>query len=301
MAMVIGQQFDIAVSFASEQREYVEQTVTATKDLGLKVFYDKDASYDWWGRNFIVEQRKIYGGSTLFVVPFISKEYLARPFPMDEFSSAMMKAVKQPNPYILPILVGEVDVPAEMLHPHIGTLRVEDHTPVQLAERLKAKVDEAKRAGRRPEDLGALLLPKMVPATFSKYRELDAVLAYFGERFEAAGRQMESVGYVSTVRRGTDRVFVSFERGGRTEYALRITMGGQGMGEDKLTFSPGEAGSGMSAWVEPFYDRESERAMLRLVDFSLLGRLAGQQEAVTKEEFFDRLWEKIVEALERFQ
>lgn len=304
--MTTGTRFDIAVSFADEQRRYVEHTVVAARNLGLKVFYDKDALFDWWGLNFIVEQRKIYSGSTLFVVPFISKEYLERPFPMDEFAAAMIKAVRLRHPYVLPIVVGDVDIPAELLHPHIGFLRAEDHTPEELATRMKVKVDEAKLSGGRPEGLDVvgsrvLRLPTVVPATFSKYRELEAIVVYFGERLEAAGRQLELVGYVSTIRRGTDRIFVTFSRAGRTEYFLRITVGGQGMGEDKLTFSLGAADQGMAAWVEPFYDKDSGRTMLRLIDFSLLARQAGREEILSKEEFFDRLWQKVVDELERDQ
>jgi hypothetical protein len=81
--------YDLAVSFAGEQ------TVRACGELGLRVFYDRDVGNEWWGKNFIREQRKVYGSQTRFFVPFISSEYLAKPIPMDEFSSAMMTAVKQ--------------------------------------------------------------------------------------------------------------------------------------------------------------------------------------------------------------
>jgi hypothetical protein len=53
-----GQVYDIAVSFAGEQRPYVEATVNEAKKLGLRVFYDNDMNVEWWGKNFIVEQRK---------------------------------------------------------------------------------------------------------------------------------------------------------------------------------------------------------------------------------------------------
>jgi hypothetical protein len=36
--------YDIAVSFAGEHRDYVEQTVRACGELGLRVFYDRDMS-----------------------------------------------------------------------------------------------------------------------------------------------------------------------------------------------------------------------------------------------------------------
>lgn len=49
-------EYDIAVSFAGEQRSYVAQTVAACKALGLRVFYDRDKNNEWWGKNFIREQ-----------------------------------------------------------------------------------------------------------------------------------------------------------------------------------------------------------------------------------------------------
>ena len=99
-------QYDIAVSFAGEQRDYVERVVAACKQRGLVVFYDRDKNNDWWGGNFIRQQRTVYSSRTRFFVPFISNEYLSRPIPMDEFSSAMMTAVKQGDGYILPVLMG---------------------------------------------------------------------------------------------------------------------------------------------------------------------------------------------------
>ena len=60
-------------------------------------------------------QRTAYSSQTRFFVPFLSTEYLSKPIPMDEFSSAMMTAVKQGDGYILPVLVGDVRVPADLL------------------------------------------------------------------------------------------------------------------------------------------------------------------------------------------
>ncbi len=50
-------EYDLAVSFAGEQRDYVVATVRACQAAGLKVFYDKNKNNTWWGGNFIQEQR----------------------------------------------------------------------------------------------------------------------------------------------------------------------------------------------------------------------------------------------------
>lgn len=147
--LAVTQDYDIAVSFAAEQRDYVERTVTAAQAMMLKVFYDRDMSNMWWGRNFIVEQRKVYKQRALHFVPFISTEYLARPYPRDEFFYAMLRIVEGEGRYILPVLVGEVVVPPELLHPYIGYLRAEEHTPEQLAAHMKVVVADSR--SRSPE------------------------------------------------------------------------------------------------------------------------------------------------------
>ncbi|MFL6145092.1 MAG: hypothetical protein ACJ72N_24905 [Labedaea sp.] len=153
----VSQDYDIAVSFATEQRDYVERTVAAARALGLLVFYDRDMSNAWWGSNFLLEQRKIYGQRALHFVPFISTEYLAAPHPLDQFSYAMMRAIERRNRYILPVLVGSVVVPPEMLHPHVGYLRAEEHTPEQLAAYMKIAVDSSRTAGRETRDVGIVV------------------------------------------------------------------------------------------------------------------------------------------------
>jgi hypothetical protein len=153
----ITQDYDIAVSFAAEQRDYVERTVAAARALGLRVFYDRDMSNAWWGRNFLLEQRKIYGQRALHFVPFISTEYLSASHPIDQFSYAMTRAIEQRNRYILPVLIGSVVVPPEMLHPHIGYLRAEEHTAEQLAARMKVAVDDSRAAGREARDFGTVV------------------------------------------------------------------------------------------------------------------------------------------------
>jgi hypothetical protein len=78
--------YDVAVSFAGEHREYVEAVVDAAKALGLRVFYDRDMTNELWGKNFLTAFRKVYSSQTRYFVPFISVEYFSKSYPRDEFS-----------------------------------------------------------------------------------------------------------------------------------------------------------------------------------------------------------------------
>jgi len=118
-------------------------------------------SNEWWGKNFIREQRKVYGSQTRYFVPFISTEYLSKPIPMDEFSAAMMTAFKQGDGYVLPVLIGDVQVPPDPLHPHIQYLKASDYTPEQLAAQLHAKVRQAEASGQEARNITSVVQEAM--------------------------------------------------------------------------------------------------------------------------------------------
>ncbi|MGH3624047.1 MAG: TIR domain-containing protein [Sciscionella sp.] len=300
--------YDIAVSFAGEQRKYVAKVVAACKDRDLKIFYDKDIGNEWWGKSFIREQRNVYGSQTRYFVPFISAEYLAKPIPIDEFSAAMMTAVKQGDGYILPVLVGDVQVPADLLHPHVHYLRTDDYTPEQLADELAKRVGKAVAAGQEPRDVGTVVsealefrMPKVVPADFSKYQELQVAFDYLGDQFQAVVSQLKSLGFVGTVMRRDDNIKIRIERQGDTVYSLDIAKGGS-FGDDRLEFGVGHhrtGSSGINGWALPFFDKQAGQPKLELMDMSLLSSMGGGERVFSKEKFFDALWDRIVEQLER--
>jgi hypothetical protein len=157
------------------------------------------------GKNFIVEQRKVYGSQTRYFVPFVSTEYLTKPIPADEFQAAMMTAVKEGDAYVLPVLIGGVRVPAELLHPHIHYLRAEDYTPAELGREMQRRLGQggATQPGR---DIGEVVkevldlpMPKVVPRAFSKYQELKAAFDYLAAQFEAALPRLGEHGFIGTV------------------------------------------------------------------------------------------------------
>jgi len=299
-------QYDLAVSFAGEQRAYVADTVAACKELGLKVFYDKDKNNDWWGGSFIREQRVVYSSKTRFFVPFLSTEYLSKPIPQDEFSAAMMTAVKQGDPYILPVLFGDVKVPADLLHPHIHYLHAADYTPETLARELVKKVGKSAESGTHPAGLGPVVenamqlrLPKVVPDQWSKYEELGRVFDHLVTRFAKAGPELRPQGFIVTNNRNQDRLRVRVERGGNTVFGLNISKGG-GMGDDQITWLIGYdnySENSFHGWATPEYDKDRQTPVMAVTDFANFG--SNSDHGLTAEEFFQFLWDKMIDALER--
>jgi len=224
---------------------------------------------------------------------------------MDEFSAAMMTAVKQGDGYILPVLMGDVQVPPDLLHPHVHYLRAENYTPEQLADELVRKVGQAKSSGQKPAEISAVVeralsirLPKVVPGNWSKYRELDQIFEYLTRQFTEGARQLEPQGFIGTVKAGSDRLSVRVERAGQTVAGIDIHKGTQ-MGDDHLTWLVGRrfdiSSNGFNGWATPVYNKEQGITQVQVSDF---GGLSQNEQALSYEEFFDNLWSKVVDQIE---
>lgn len=73
-----GWRWDVALSFAGAQRDYVEQVAQALRARGVRCFYDADEEIDLWGKFLAEELPTIYGEQAAAVVVFVSAEYAAR-------------------------------------------------------------------------------------------------------------------------------------------------------------------------------------------------------------------------------
>ncbi len=299
---------DVAFPFAGEQRDYVEQVVTACRALGIDVFYDRNQEIDFWGRNFIVEFRRVYGGARArYVVAFISKEYLSKKYPMDEFLAALLPSIERPDDYLLPVTFGDVEVPPELLNPAIGRLRAEEYAPEALAGAIRQRVAQAVSKGQPPRELatgnrgtGRLRLPKTTPDDFSVYEELRRVLEYFGQRFQGAAQELRPTGFICTVERTDSEVKIRIERRGRLVYGLDIRRGGM-LQDDVLNFVVGgrrmSDSNSSNGWAKPYFDVDEGVVKLEMFDLSVLSHLSGATRRLTKEELFEALWDRVVDQL----
>jgi hypothetical protein len=288
---------DVAVSFAGEQREYVEEFVRECQSRGLNVLYDRDMTLDLWGKNLIFEFRKIYGGSQpRFVVPFISKEYLAKPYPMDEFAAAVEQSFRRAEVYILPVVVGDVAPPRELLNPATGYLEADAHSPAQLAEMVVAKVGRPTSAAATP-----FRAPRIAPTSFDPRSMLVSAIRTIGERFERDGPSaLEPYGYVCRVLRESSGVDVRVEQGGQAVCSLSLWFNNDSFlgGPERLAMSfgwPTNGRRGMNGWIEAVWDREHRTAALKFFDFGA----GGTEQLLSVDEFGGVLWNKIVDLVER--
>jgi TIR domain len=71
-------QWDVALSFAGAQRDYVQQVAQVLQARGVRCFYDAGEQIELCGKYLAEELPVIYGEQAAAVVVFVSAEYAAR-------------------------------------------------------------------------------------------------------------------------------------------------------------------------------------------------------------------------------
>ena len=124
--------YDVALSFAGEQREYVEKVAKFLKEKQIDVFYDDYEKADLWGKNLFVHLDEIYSRKAKFVIMFLSKEYAEKLWTNHERESSQEKAFKEKKEYILPVKFDNTKIPG--VRDTTGYLDANSHSPEEIVE-----------------------------------------------------------------------------------------------------------------------------------------------------------------------
>ena len=146
-----GGQWDVALSFAGAQRDYVGQVAEALKARGLRCFYDADEQTELWGKYLADELPAIYGEQAAAVVMFVSAEYAAREWTRLERRAALARAVRERREYVLPARFDDTPLPG--LPSDMVTVDLQTRTPQQFAAMIADKL-AALAAAAAPAEAG---------------------------------------------------------------------------------------------------------------------------------------------------
>ena len=135
-------EIDVALTYAKEQIEYVQQVEEELIRSGVRVFFDRDRETELLGEDLIPFLQRVFKDLATFCVMFISKDYVRKLWPSHERRSALARQIEQEEPYILPVRFDDTIVPG--LSTSIKYVRAEDNTPSQLSERIREKLRRAK-------------------------------------------------------------------------------------------------------------------------------------------------------------
>lgn len=116
----IDPRYDIGLSFAGEDREYVEQVASYLKSNEVKVFYDDYEKSDLWGKDLYQHLNDVYRWKCRYCIVFISESYSKKLWTKHELAAAQARAFKENEEYILPVRFDKTELPG--FNPTIGYL-----------------------------------------------------------------------------------------------------------------------------------------------------------------------------------
>ncbi|GLY50187.1 ATP-binding protein [Lentzea sp. NBRC 102530] len=135
-----GSKYDVCLSFAGEQREYVEQVAACLHAADVRIFYDRYQTVELWGRDLVQGLDDVFRGQARFCVMFVSAEYAAKVWTSHERRSAQARAVESAGTYILPVRFDQTEIPG--LPGSVVYLNAAEVAPRQLAELIIEKIRE---------------------------------------------------------------------------------------------------------------------------------------------------------------
>jgi len=136
--------FDVAVSFADEDRPYVVRVVREMQRLGVRVFYDADQSVALWGKDLVAEFDDVFQQRCRSVVVFISRHYVSKDWTRHELRSALAHAIRVRHVYVLPARFDDSPLPG--LPDTVRHVDCNTTTPEELARMVVAALAVADRA-----------------------------------------------------------------------------------------------------------------------------------------------------------
>ncbi len=104
-------EYDVAVSFAGEDRVTAERFAELLRAEGFSVFYDSWKKADLWGRNLYQHLAEVYSKKARFCVMFLSAAYAEKAWTRHEMQAAQERAFRENEAYILPVRIDQTAIP----------------------------------------------------------------------------------------------------------------------------------------------------------------------------------------------
>ncbi|MGK7913196.1 MAG: TIR domain-containing protein [Synechococcus sp.] len=104
-------EYDFAISYASERRDYARGLAEQLTSAGFQVFFDQDKRHVLHGRFLPEVFDRIYGGNSDRYAVLVSREYLEKRWTMLEFQTIKSWFISQNRDLLFPIQLDEAQLP----------------------------------------------------------------------------------------------------------------------------------------------------------------------------------------------
>jgi hypothetical protein len=138
--------YDIALSYARAQDQYVKQVAYILREMNIKTFYDRDYQTELAGKYYTEEYYAIYSKYAKFAAIFLSSDYLKSDYTKVEWRAVLKKSLSEDDTFIV-LRFDDAVLPG--LNESIIYLSADDFDPPQFSNVLASRVKKHLR--RQPE------------------------------------------------------------------------------------------------------------------------------------------------------
>jgi hypothetical protein len=131
--------YDVALSFAGENREYVREVAAALRLKDKRVFFDEFEQVQLWGKDLYQHLNEIYKSKSRLCIIFVSKDYASKRWTSHELRSAQARAFTESKEYLLPVRLDETPLPG--VNETVGYIDGRKVSATETAQLIVRKLD----------------------------------------------------------------------------------------------------------------------------------------------------------------
>jgi hypothetical protein len=130
--------YQVALSFAGEDRTQAEKLAKLLKERHISFFYDSYEQAYLWGKDLYQHFQSVYRDKSQYCVVFLSKAYAQKFWTQHELKQAQARAFLENKEYILPVRIDETEIPG--INETTGYIDLNSTTVEEIADLLVKKL-----------------------------------------------------------------------------------------------------------------------------------------------------------------
>ena len=303
-------EYDVALSFAGEDREPASQLAQLLRSRGIKVFYDEFERVQLWGKDLYQHLAEVYLSRARFCIPIISSHYLEKAWTQHELRNAQARAFREGTEYLLPLRLDNTLIPG--IPDTVGYIDLRTTSVEQVAEIIEDKLSQSRTRPALPASRTSLTsdahsmrnipLPK-IRKQFSDFEKRQ----FLKESFEFIKQYFQHA--LSTLTVQYQEVSIDFTEIHNLKFVCTVYLGGKLKSQCKIWLGGGMTSSDSICYAEGRIDVDRDNSYNDLVAVEdngaelLLRSMIGQiyqpasESVMSKEKASEYLWKRFTAPL----
>src|SRR4030042_3874029 len=140
--------YEVALSFAGEDRSFAEAVAEGLREHVIVVFYDNYEPEQLRGEDLSIKLREIYHSMSRFCIMVVSQYYIDKMWPNFERQQSIERLIDQKGSgYILPVRLDEFDGEIPGISKLIGYLSASSNNPENVVSTFLRKIGKNVQEG----------------------------------------------------------------------------------------------------------------------------------------------------------